>query len=54
MNYFRELPELAKQYVMRLLLLDGTVPLSVITSWVNTAGQWYTILLDPYTTHDVT
>ena len=41
-DYFRELPDLAKQYVMRLLLLDGTISLSTVSSWANTAGQWYT------------
>lgn len=36
---FRELPDLAKQYVMRLLLLDGAISLSTVASWANTTGH---------------
>lgn len=53
MIIFRELPDLAKQYVMRLLLLDGAISLSVVGSWANTAGQWYTLIAAPYTNRDV-
>ena len=32
---FRELPELAKHYVMRLLFVEQPIPQQVITSWVK-------------------
>lgn len=35
---FRELPGLAKQYVMRLLYVEQPVPKAVVTSWVNMAN----------------
>lgn len=37
----RELPELAKIIVMRLLLLNQEVPKSTINSWVNSPYQKY-------------
>ena len=32
---FRELPELAKHYVMRLLFVEQPIPQQVIASWVK-------------------
>ena len=32
---FRELPPLAKQFVMRLLYVEQAVPKAVVSSWVN-------------------
>ena len=34
LNY-RELPQLAKQFVMRLLYVEQAVPKAVVSSWVN-------------------
>ena len=34
---FREMPELAKQFVMRLFYVEQAVPQAVILSWVNKA-----------------
>ena len=33
--YLRELPPLAKQFVMRLLYVEQAVPKAVVSSWVN-------------------
>jgi transcription initiation factor TFIIH subunit 4 len=32
---FRELPDLAKHYVMRLLFVEQPIPQSVVASWVQ-------------------
>ena len=34
---FRELPSLAKQFVLRLLYVEQPVPKAVVSSWVNSA-----------------
>ena len=34
---FRELPVLAKQFVLRLLYVEQSVPKAVVSSWVNAA-----------------
>ncbi len=34
---FRELPALAKQFVLRLLYVEQPVPKAVVSSWVNAA-----------------
>ncbi|XP_054158025.1 general transcription factor IIH subunit 4-like [Oppia nitens] len=36
---YRELPELAKHYVMRLLFVDQTIPQAVIASWVKNISE---------------
>ena len=33
MNFFRELPELAKHYIMRLLFVDQPISQAVIGLW---------------------
>ena len=35
---FRELPDLAKQFVMRLFYVEQAVPQAVVLSWVNQAS----------------
>ncbi len=35
---FRELPPLAKQFVMRLLYVEQAVPKAVVSSWTNQAN----------------
>ena len=35
---FRELPELAKQFVMRLFYVEQAVPQAVVQSWINQAS----------------
>ena len=35
---FRELPDLAKQFVMRLFYVEQAVPQAVVLSWVNQAN----------------
>lgn len=34
-NFFRELPELARQFVIRILFVEQPVPQAVITSWTS-------------------
>ena len=36
---FRELPELSKQFVMRLFYVEQAVPQAVVLSWVNQANH---------------
>lgn len=35
MNFFRELPELAKYYVMRVLFVEQPITKAAATSWVK-------------------
>ncbi|XP_077986737.1 general transcription factor IIH subunit 4-like [Glandiceps talaboti] len=54
---FRELPPLAKQYVMRMLFVDQPVPQAVVSSWVtNTCHEEHlgskTVLTDLRVWHD--
>lgn len=35
--YFRELPELARQYVIRILFVEQPVPQAVVASWGSQA-----------------
>ena len=37
--FCRELPELSRQYVMRVLFLDQPLPLAVVTSWSQPAAS---------------
>ena len=43
--YFRELPELAKQFVMRTLFADQPIPEALVAAWVKTEHQKYDIMI---------
>jgi transcription initiation factor TFIIH subunit 4 len=36
-NKFRELPDIARHYVLRLLFVEQSVPQAVVSSWVSQA-----------------
>ena len=38
---FRDLPELSKHYVMRLLFVETAVPKDLVGSWTNRQNQRY-------------
>lgn len=40
---FRDLPELAKHYIMRLLFVESAVPQAVVASWVNKQSARYVV-----------
>ena len=44
-SYLRELPELAKQFVMRTLFADQPIPETLVAAWVKTEHQKYDIML---------
>jgi len=36
-NFYRELPEIARHYVIRILFVEQPVPQAVVASWVSQA-----------------
>ena len=40
---FRELPTLAKHFVMRILFVEQPVPQAVVASWITTKHHEYAI-----------
>lgn len=43
--FFRELPELARHFVIRLLFVEQPVPQAVVTSWVSQTFAKYVLAL---------
>lgn len=43
--FFRELPELARQYVIRILFVEQPVPQAVVASWGSQTFSKYVFLL---------
>lgn len=43
-SYLRELPELAKQFVMRTLFADQPIPETLVAAWVKAEHQKYDII----------
>lgn len=43
-SYLRELPELAKQFVMRTLFADQPIPETLVAAWVKSEHQKYDTL----------
>lgn len=43
--FFRELPELARQYVIRILFVEQPVPQAVVASWGSQAFSMYVSLI---------
>ena len=43
-SYLRELPELAKQFVMRTLFADQPIPETLVAAWVKTEHQKYDMI----------
>jgi transcription initiation factor TFIIH subunit 4 len=41
---FRELPELSRIYIMRILFVDQSVPKAIMGSWVSPNSAKYTFL----------
>lgn len=40
-NFYRELPEIARHYVIRILFVEQPVPQAVVASWVSQAyAKW--------------
>ena len=34
--FYRELPELSRQYIMRVLFLEHALPLTMVSTWART------------------
>lgn len=43
--FFRELPELARQYVIRILFVEQPVPQAIVASWGSQAFSKYVRLI---------
>lgn len=43
-QYFRELPEIARQYVIRMLFVEQPVPQAVVASWCHQSYSKYVLV----------